>query len=174
MIFFDTETTGLIKNLALPLSQQPRIIEIGCIREPAVKDRPTTFDTIFNPQVKLEPIITKITGLTDDDLADAPTFYEHIPELCDFFRGEDTMVAHNMPFDFRMMLMELQRENAEYKFPWPSNHIDTIDLAKKRYGGKFMKLQTIYEDLVGPYEQKHRALDDVEMLMKVYYALTGE
>ncbi len=84
------------------------------------------------------------------------------------------MVAHNMPFDFRMLLMELQRENAEYKFPWPSIHIDTVQLARKRYGGKFMKLQAIYEDLVGPYEQKHRALDDVEMLIAVYHALTGK
>jgi len=167
MIFFDTETTGLIKNASLPLNKQPRIIEIACIKEPGGE----TFQTIFYPGVLLEPIITKITGLTDGDLEDAPVFGEHIPDLCDFFRGEETLVAHNMPFDFQMLLMELQRENAEYKFPWPSKRIDTVQLAKPFYNGRFKKLQFLYEDLVGPYEQKHRALDDVEMLIKVYHAL---
>jgi len=171
MIFFDTETTGLIKNVALPLRQQPRIIEIACIREPAIKSRPNTFQTVFNPGVKLEPIITKITGLTDDELADAPSFSECIPDLADFFRGEETMVAHNMPFDFQMLLMELKRQVMEYKFPWPLHRIDTVTLAQPHYNGKFMKLNALYEDLIGPIEQTHRALDDVKMLMKVYHAL---
>jgi len=174
MIFFDTETTGLIKNVALPLSRQPRIIEIGCIKEPA-QTHPITmshyFDTTFNPGVKLDPVITKITGLTDEDLKDSPKFYEQLPSLCDFFRGEEAMVAHNMPFDFQMLLFELKRESAEYKFPWPTKHIDTVELAKPFYNGRFMKLQKLYEDLVGPIKQTHRAIDDAEMLMKVYHAL---
>lgn len=33
MIYFDTETTGLIKNAALPLNLQPRIIEIGALKD---------------------------------------------------------------------------------------------------------------------------------------------
>ena len=171
MIFFDTETTGLIKNVALPLAQQPRIIEIGCIRDPAIPGRSLHFSSLFNPGVKLEPIITKLTGLTDEDLEESPKFHEELAGLADFFRGERVMVAHNMPFDFQMLLFELKRQSAEYKFPWPSKHIDTIELAKPFYNGRFMKLKTLYADLVGPYEQKHRAIDDAEMLMKVYHAL---
>jgi len=171
MIFFDTETTGLIKNVALPLSRQPRIIEIGCIKEPRPDEAPYHFETTFNPGVKLDPVITKITGLIDKDLEDSPKFYEELPGLCDFFRGEKTMVAHNMPFDFQMLLFELKRESAEYKFPWPSKHIDTVELAKPFYNGRFMKLSKLYEDLIGPIEQTHRAIDDAEMLMKVYHAL---
>ena len=174
MIFFDTETTGLIKNIALPLSQQPRIIEIACIREPEILDRPTFFEATFNPGVKLDSVITKITGLTDGDLADSPKFYEHIDDLADFFRGEEAMVAHNMPFDFKMLLMELEREVMEYKFPWPSKHIDTIEIAKPHYDGRYMKLSVLYADMIGPYEQKHRALDDVKMLIRVYHALMAK
>ncbi len=171
MIFFDTETTDLIKNVALPLDRQPRIIEIGCIREPAVKGKSLHFSSLFNPGIKLKPIITKITGLTDEDLEDSPKFHEELESLYEFFRGEDTMVAHNMPFDFQMLLMELKRQSAEYKFPWPSNHIDTIELAKPFYNGKFIKLIKLYEDLIGPYKQTHRAIDDADMLRNVYHAL---
>ena len=67
MIFFDTETTGLIKNKALPLINQPRIIEIG-----AVKDTGEELSLIINPLIKLDPIITKITGLIDKDLESFP------------------------------------------------------------------------------------------------------
>lgn len=171
MIFLDTETTGLIKNAALPLDRQPHIIEIGCIKDPVPKGKKKYFSATFNPGVKLDPIITKITGLTDADLADCPPFSDVLPDLCNFFLGETSMVAHNMPFDLGMLVFEMRRESAQYNFPWPSNHIDTIDLAKPHYGGKFMKLKLLYEDLIGPCEQKHRAVDDAEMLMKVYHAL---
>jgi len=80
MIFFDTETTGLIKNVALPLNRQPKIIEIGCIREPNIKGRSRFFEATFNPGFKLDPVITKITGLTDADLAEQPRFGEHIDD----------------------------------------------------------------------------------------------
>jgi len=172
MIFFDTETTGLVKNVALPLSQQPRIIEIGCVRWPETKGRNKHYSTTYNPGIPLPGIITKITGLTDEDLADSPKFHEELEGLCDFFRGEVAMVAHNMPFDFQMLLFELKRESAEFKFPWPSVHIDTIELAKPFYNGKMMKLVNLYADLIGPVEQTHRALDDAKMLLEVYHAIS--
>ena len=111
---------------------------------------------------------------TDADLAEQPRFGEHIDDLAEFFSGETTMVAHNMPFDFQMLLFELKRELREHKFPWPTHHIDTVQLAKSHYNGKYMKLQALYEDLIGPYEQKHRAVDDARMLMEVYHALMAK
>ncbi len=166
MIFFDAETTGLIKNKALMLVHQPHIIEIG-----AVRDDGEEFETLLNPGVKLEPIITKITGLRDEDLADAPTFRDVLPDLIEFFIGQEALVAHNMPFDLGMLLFELRRCDAEFKFPYPPNHIDTVQLAMPSYRGKFMKLENLYRDLIGEYEQKHRALEDAKDLKAVYHAL---
>lgn len=166
MIFFDTETTGLIKNSALPLTQQPRIIEIG-----AVKDSGEELGLILDPVVKLEPIITKITGLTDEDLRGKPKFKDVYEELCAFFLGEETLVAHNVPFDTGMLSIELRRLGKEFQFPWPPVRIDTVHLAKPFYRGRFMKLDALYEDMIGPYEQSHRALQDAKDLQKVYRAL---
>ena len=107
MIFFDTETTGLIKNVALPLDRQPRIIEIGCIREPKNPGKYNNFSSIFNPGVKLEPIITKITGLTDEDCEASPKFHEELESLCEFFLGEDT------PLEAQQAFADYQKQSAD-------------------------------------------------------------
>jgi len=171
MIFFDTETTGLIKNAALELPKQPHIIEIGALREPEVPGKATELSLIFCVPVKLEPIITKLTGLTDEDLEDQDTFEENYETIEGFFEGEDTMIAHNMPFDYGMLLFELRRLGCENSFPMPITRIDTVQMARKFYGGKFKKLIDLYEERIGPYEQKHRALDDCKLLQAVYHDL---
>jgi ATP-dependent DNA helicase DinG len=190
MIFMDTETTGLIKNAALPLSQQPRMIEICCckIEREDLHDvktfghrpgrsadtRTKWFQTIFQPKVKLEPIITKITGLTDDDLEDAPEFYEEVDALAEFFLGETEIVCHNIEFDMQILQFELQREKREFTFPWPVKRTDTVQMAMPYYNGRYKKLDALYHDLIGPREQTHRATDDVEMLIEVYNALIAK
>jgi len=171
MLFFDTETTGLIRNVALSLDKQPHIIEIGIVRDPDIKGRNRHFHTTLHVPVKLEPIITKITGLKDDDLVDSPIFAEIYDELCEFAEGETKWVAHNVPFDRGMLDFELQRINVAETLHWPVTFIDTVQLAKPHYNGRFMKLIKLYEDLIGPYKQTHRAIDDAEMLLKVYHAL---
>jgi len=172
MLFFDTETTGLIRNAALSLDKQPYIIEIGIIRDPEIKGRDKHFHTTLKPPVMLPPIITKITGLTDDDLDDSPVFGNIYDELCEFVEGETHWCAHNVPFDKGMLEFEIRRLGEEL---WEGlKWSDTVQLAKPHYNGRYMKLIKLYEDLVGPYEQKHRAIDDAEMLMKVYHALMAK
>lgn len=166
MIFFDTETTGLIKNAALPLNQQPRIIEIG-----ALKDNGEELSILINPKIKLEPIITKITGLKDEDLAEKPSFKSMYNQLVEFFIGEEHLIAHNLEFDLSMLVFELRRINKHRAFPYPPKQTCTVEMAKPLYKGKFRKLQDLYEDLIGPYEQQHRALDDCKMLQRVYHEL---
>lgn len=94
--------------------------------------------------------------------------------MAEFFLGEKEMVAHNLPFDAAMLLFELRRCQAEIRFPWPMIHTDTIQLAMPHYKGKFMKLTDLHDELVGPYEQKHRALDDCYCLKRVHEALLAK
>ncbi|CAB4170186.1 DnaQ DNA polymerase III, epsilon subunit and related 3'-5' exonucleases [uncultured Caudovirales phage] len=163
MIFFDVETTGLITNEALPLEMQPRIIEIAALKTDDDGNELETFSCRINPGVKLEAIITKITGLTDNDLTDAIKFPAVFNDLAGFFRGETTMLAHNARFDLMMLVFELQRIDAQWKFPFCSNIIDTKQFwerslekwAKSFFGEKFT--------------QTHRALDDVMLLRDCYF-----
>ncbi len=169
MIFFDTETTGLIRNKALNLNLQPHIIEIGM-----VTDTGEEFSRLINPGIQLPPIITKITGLTDNDLNDQPPFDEIYSDLCAFVVDHREMVAHNMPFDSQMLMFELRRMDAQETFPWPTELIDTVMMAKPFYKGRYMKLQALYEDMVGEFKQTHRAVDDAIMLKKVWTGLRNK
>jgi len=163
MIFFDTETTGLITNEALPLPQQPRIIELGALRcdeEGRVLSR---FTRLLNPGVALPAVITKITGLTDEDLRDAPTFAEVWPELAAFFRGEEEMLAHNARFDQMMLVFELRRLGKEFQFPYCSVVRDT----RERWPGKLADWgRAVRGD---NYVQMHRAVDDCELLRECWF-----
>jgi DNA polymerase III epsilon subunit-like protein len=163
VIFFDVETTGLITNEALPVNMQPRIIEIAALKTDEAGNEIAKYTTRVNPGVKLEEVITKITGLRDEDLADAPTFARVFNELADFFRGETTMLAHNARFDQMMLVFELQRLDAQWRFPYASNVIDT-----KQYWQRSLEKwgKSIFGD---DLKQTHRAMDDVYLLAQCYF-----
>lgn len=167
MIFFDTETTGLIDNESLPLSQQPRIIEIGALKTDEKGNELAAFNVLINPGRPLDAVITKITGLTDADLARAPGFVEVLPELIDFFTGERLMLAHNARFDLMLLVFELRRLDRQWRFPYCAEVIDT----KTRWAGKLAEWAL---KVKGPdFVQTHRAIEDCRLLRDCWFA-TGE
>lgn len=177
-IVFDTETTGLTKPSGVPLSQQPKIIEFGARKVNLETGDIEDLNQLINPQEPLEEIITKITGLTDEDLKDAPVFGDFLPTAEEFFKDGDFLIAHNAQFDQSLLTFELQRLNY-VTFPWPRHIICTVQEYRPRYG-KYMKMEALYEDIMGqPLKQTHRALDDVialyDLLMKddFFMGLTG-
>jgi DNA polymerase III epsilon subunit-like protein len=170
MILMDCETTGLVQPLATPLSQQPHIIEFAAIRLDdstleEIEGKHIHF--LCKPPIPLPEIITKITGLTDRDLEGKPPFVKHYRDLCEFFFGEHTVVAHNLSFDRSLLQFELMRLDRLTQFPWPYNHQCTVErtLAIK---GHRLKQEELYLMATGhPAEQTHRALDDVRQLAEV-------
>lgn len=170
-VVFDTETTGLIKPDACLLSDQPYIIEIYCLKVDKDLNKIDEFETFIKPPIPLSKEINKITGITDDDLKDAPTFAEIYKDLADFFTGVDTMVAHNLPFDRSMVANDLSRINRVLYFPWPRNHICTVEktlhIQQRR-----MSLARLHEHLFGcGFPDAHRAKHDVMALYKCYAEL---
>lgn len=180
---WDTETTGLLIPGA-PLDKQPHIIEFGAIMV-AINDAGEMDTTphpehpagqpfidgqaswLINPGVPLEPIITKITGLTDDDLRGKPSFAEVLPEIVAFFLGVHGMVAHNLPFDKGMLVTELQRLGKEHAFPYPPEQICTVAHFVQTFGRR-AKLNEVYKRVLGAdMPIAHRALDDANMLTAI-------
>lgn len=179
MIFFDTETTGLLKPGIEDAAKQPQMIEVAAwsIDRDIIEDLGLTnfawekgcatgmqFTSLVNPGVPLPAIITKITGLTDKDLELAPTFPAILPDLIDLFRADadQIFVAHNVPFDLGILMFELRRCGWEHRFPYCSRQLDTVQLS----GGK--KLINWATDLDVANSQTHRAMDDVRMLVQCY------
>jgi DNA polymerase III epsilon subunit-like protein len=167
MIVFDTETTGLSKPESAPLTDQPKIIEFAAIKLDSKtlkeKDR---IEFLLNPKEPLDEFIIKNCKITDDMLADQPTFVEKYPQLVEFFLGERELVAHNVGFDRSLLTFELMRIDKLTQFPWPPKHICTVEAS---YGIKNFRLNLskLYAMAAGGKEMKewHRAIKDVESLV---------
>lgn len=161
MIIVDFETNGLITNEALPLSQQPSIIEIGllkCADAPGLPIINQYSAFVLPPVLPLPEIITKITGICDEDLLGAAPFVAHLAQMRALFLGEFTFCAHNAPFDHGMLVLELRRLGKEFRFPWPPEMLDTLTLYPH-------KLARWAKEVKGPdWKQTHRALEDVLLL----------
>ena len=166
-LVFDTETTGLVKHPRAKDEVQPRIIEWGgVLYDSAAKAVVREHHVIVNPKQPLEEIITKITGLTDADLADQPEFREVLGPLREMFAAADALVAHNLPFDHNLMELELAR-CGERNWPWPRHNVCTVQEHAEEWGRR-PKLLELYQHYTGePLAQSHRALEDVMALVKV-------
>lgn len=167
----DWETTGLTLHPDVSAEKQPRAIEFGgvllsaedggdecCLVEEA--------SILINPALALDADITRITGLTDADLADAPAFAAVLPQLVRFFGSADLVVAHNLPFDRSILRGELARLGV-VEFPWPAKELCTVGLYAPEWG-RNPKLTELYARVIGkPLAQTHRALDDVKALAEI-------
>lgn len=178
MIILDTETTNLIKNSIQPLAQQPRIVELT-----ALKLDPLTLDEIdhltfrANPGVPMNPEAVKITGITDADLAKETPFVTYITSLARFVCGSLALVAHNLSYDRDMLAMELARADRQYRFPWPPEHICTVE-ATTHLQGKRFNLEDLYAVATGrkmsDVYTAHRSLDDCRALAEIVRWLRKE
>ena len=155
LVAFDLETTGLN-----PASDE--IIEIGAVRfrDGVAID---TFESLVKPSKPIPEDITHLTGIHQEDVADAPGIDALLPRIKRFF-GDAPVIAHNAGFDLSFMRRHgLLRKNPA---------IDTLDLASMtlpsspRYGlGALAAQQGITLD------NAHRALADAMATGQLYWQL---
>ncbi|MEO0884062.1 MAG: DNA polymerase III subunit epsilon [Pseudomonadota bacterium] len=167
-IAFDTETTGL------DWAGDDRIIELGAVE--MVNHIPTgkTFRALINPGRPVSDATVRITGITDDMLADKPSFDS--PEIVDAFLefiGGAILVAHNASFDRGFLNAELKRcGRAEI----PEIHwVDTVEIARKKFPGAPASLDALCKRFDISLESRtlHGALLDAQLLASVYLELLG-
>jgi DNA polymerase III epsilon subunit family exonuclease len=161
---FDTETTGLISNRKLPLDKQPHIIEVfGHIIDLKTGEVSAEFESLVKPPVALPAIITKITGLTDEKLKDAPPFAKVAAGFRDILGNAPVVIAHNLSFDTEMC--EIEYERLGEKIGWPRKICtveQTIHLRRFR-----LSMTNLYDELFKEkFEGAHRARQDVAALSR--------
>jgi len=99
-IVVDVEATG---SKLLP----SRIIEIGAYHVTGGRIV-GSFERLLNPEAPIPPFITGLTGISDELVKDAPVFSDVADEWLDFV-GDGVLVAHNAPFDLRVLNHEIGR-----------------------------------------------------------------
>ena len=170
IIVFDTETTGLLKPSASGLEGQPYITEFYGVKIDENFEILDELESYINIPVPVPDFITKITGITSEQLQSAPTFEALIPRLTDFFTGSTEMVAHNLAFDKAMVGNQLIRAGCT-EFPFPEIETCTVQhsmsLEQRR-----INLTRLHELLLGKgFKDAHRAKSDVHALVRCYHKM---
>lgn len=165
-IIFDTETTGLDNTL-------DRIIEIGGVELDNHFPTGRSFHVYINPgDRKVHPDALAVHGITDEFLADKPTFAEVVEEIAAFFDGA-SLVAHNATFDIGFVNAELARVG----LPPVETHrvVDTLALARRRHpmGPNSLDALCRRYGIDNSHRTKHGALLDAELLAEVYIEMIG-
>ncbi|WP_377888826.1 ATP-dependent DNA helicase DinG [Alkalihalobacillus sp. R86527] len=149
----DFETTGNSPK------NGDRIIQIGLvvIEEDEIVDRYSSF---VNPEQPLPAFIQQLTGITDEDLKDAPLFEEVAPELLKRLDGA-YFVAHNVRFDLNFMNAELDESGYE---PFSGPVLDTVELARIFLPqAEAYKLSWLADYLAIEHNNPHQADSDAEV-----------
>ena len=148
LVVFDTETTSKDARMG-------ELVEIGAVRIKGgqVTDR---FETLVKPTRGI--VGRQVHGLTNDDVAGAPSPAEAAAQLLDF-AGDDILVGHNVGFDIGFIEAAL----ADGTRIEPGTYLDTLVLSRAAYpdldAHKLSDLVAFFELSV---DAKHRALADAE------------
>lgn len=106
--FIDLETTGI--NVA-----SDRIVEISVLKlDP--NGREEWMSTRINPEMPIPPKSTAIHGITNEDVADSPTFKEIARKLTAFLEGTDLAGYNAIKFDIPVLAEEFLRANIDFNF----------------------------------------------------------
>lgn len=152
IVVLDLEATG--GNLTTD-----RITEIAYLR----------FDThgikavqhLVNPQIHISDFIENLTGISNEMVANAPTFAELINEILPDLRG-CILVAHNSQFDYTLLTNELSRVGVNFAML----ALCTVKLSKKLYPNEYKhNLDAITQRFnLTTNGNRHRAMTDVLLL----------
>lgn len=159
-IYFDIETTGL-------RPESDRIVEIAAYNSTTHAE----FTALVNPKIPIPQDASKIHGISDTMVADAPSFAQIAEEFRQFCapNGETAaiLIGHNCDqFDAPFLRAEFQRADL---VPPTWRYLDSLKWARKyrpdlpRHGLQF--LRSAYDIAEN---SAHRALDDVLVLHRVF------
>ena len=132
-----------------------------------------TFQSFVDPGHSLPPVITQLTGFTDQMLLSAPFIVEVRRRLFEFLGSEDetVLVAHNSPFDMSF----LKAAALAHEYPWPNYlTIDTARLARAVLDRDEVincKLGTLAVFFNAHTSPNHRALDDALATVDVLHGI---
>ena len=157
----DIETTG-------GMPKRDKITEIAIILYDGSSVK-GSFTSLVNPQRSIPSEITRITGITNEMVKDAPKFYEIAKNIVELTENA-IFVAHNVSFDYNF----IKEEFASLGYTFSKKQLCTVKLSRKAFPGlKSYSLGSLIQHFGIEVNARHRAYDDtkatVELLDKILH-----
>jgi len=156
IVFIDVEATGLD-------TEKSRIIEIGFLKCRILNngyefEEIDSISVLVNPGFQIDETIQEITGITNEDLNEAPGFEEIAADLFLFFKYTSYISGHNiLRFDIPILSSEFNRSG--FIFPIDGmKYVDTYSIFAGKEKRDLSAALKFYHGI--EKETSHRALSD--------------
>ncbi|MBU9812169.1 DNA polymerase III subunit epsilon [Rahnella sp. C60] len=173
IVVLDTETTGMNK-LGVHYEGH-RIIEIGAVEVINRRLTGRNFHVYLKPDRLVDPEAFGVHGISDEFLADKPTFADIADDFIEYIRGGE-LVIHNATFDIGFMDYEFDMLGRDLpKTETFCKITDSLAMARKLFPGKRNNLDALSDRYLIDNSKRtlHGALLDSEILAEVYLMMTG-
>lgn len=158
IVTLDLETTGLYASI-------DEIIEIGMVKRDPISNEIEMFNSFVKPHKRtISDTITKITGIVETDLINAPHIEEIIPQILRFI-DQSLVVIHNAEFDISFLKAVIPQtgwENLDIQI------FDTLKFSRKILDSPKHSLEYLVEHYELGHERHHRAIDDALMCLRLF------
>jgi len=182
LLFFDTETTGLPKNWKAPITDSanwPRLVQIAWLVFKENGEKIESIDYIIKPEgFTIPKDASKVHGITDSIAHEKGV---ELMEVLNLFNQAinkaNTIVAHNLSFDLKIVGAEMFRKKIETELNY-KHSICTMEASTNfckipgNYGFKWPKLSELHIKLFGiDFKEAHNASVDIEATAKCFWKL---
>jgi DNA polymerase III subunit epsilon len=156
LAFVDLETTGATATA-------DRITEIGIVEVDA-DGSVRQWQQLVNPGTRIPPFIEQLTGISNDMVADAPSFAEVAAEAMKRLEGR-LFIAHNARFDYGFLKNEFKRLGTTFR----ASVLCTVKLSRTLYPEhRRHNLDSLIERHGLQAEARHRALADAQLIFQFW------
>lgn len=152
----DIETTGAS-------SRGNKITEIAIINMDGDKIV-ESFSSLIFPERSIPAQIQRLTGISNEMVADAPRFYELAKKIVQMTEGR-VFVAHNVHFDYNF----IQNEFRDLGYTFKRERLCTVRLARKILPGfASYSLGKLCDDMGIEINGRHRAMGDASATARLF------
>lgn len=181
ILFFDTETSGLPKNLNAPVEQLenwPRLVQIAWQIYDLQGELIEEEEYVIKPNGFNIPIeVSYVHKITTQKAYEIGVDLNLILDIfSNAIKDSDLLVAHNYSFDYSIIGAELLRNGLENTLK-NKEHICTMksstDFCKISgpHGYKWPKLEELHNQLFNQTFNAHNALDDIRATARCFWEL---
>lgn len=164
-IVIDTETTGF------QAYSEDEIVSIAMLELNGLEQTGKEYNTLINPGRAIPESSTKIHGIRDVDVADAPKLSDKLPEIMAFISSA-VLVGHHVNFDIRFINKRLQKlAGCSLQNPWLDTMLLYLELTGKM--GHYC-LEDVAQAAGVEIKERHTAYGDALATLEIFVKFTQQ